>query len=263
MGAKPSTLEINILSHGYARARLAAAEGADFYRGSCADSRPNAAARRAHVYESYAYSMDYQIVLDATCSAAKKYLPQRLLTDLGAVDIIVMYPSADGGMPHTRPDCLICLPYQATMPSAETLEHELWHIHQRMYPTYWATALKAAWSYEPWTGSIPRHLEENRRYNPDTIATPLWCWRGTWVPVPVFRYPSAPELGAAVTWFYNVKTGVTHHEVPADVAAFFGERQPAAVLEHPYETAAYILAGGSQSASSEAARRLREYMGIK
>lgn len=262
MGAKPSTLEFNILTSGYARARLAAAEGADFYRGSCADSRPNTAARRSHVYEAYAYPMDYQIVLEATFAAAKSRLPKRLLTDVGPVDVVVMYPSADGGMPHTRPDCLICLPYQATMPSAETIEHELWHIHQRYYPAFWATALKAAWDFEPWTGpTLPRELEDNRRYNPDTIATPLWCWRGIWVPIPIFKYPSAPDLGSTATWFYNVKTGLISHTVPPDFAAFFGEGQPAAVLEHPYETAAYMLAGGAKA--SEAARRLQEYMGTK
>lgn len=261
LSQRPSTLEMNVLTHAHAKYNLALAEQLDFYRASCADSRPNAASRRAHVYEAYAYSMDYQIVLRTTLTEAMKRLPRRLLTELGQVEIAVMYPSADGGMPHTRPASMICFPFSGVMPSADTIEHELWHVHQRQYPAVWADILARAWDFKPWSGTLPKKLEDARRYNPDTIATPFWIWRGTWVPIPVFKYPSSPELGTTVTWFYNVGTGVTSHDVPVDVAAFFGERQQAAVLEHPYETAAYMLSSHAIN-PSEAERMLRQVLGM-
>jgi hypothetical protein len=258
MGGEQSRLTLSVLPYGHASQRLADAEAADFYMARCNESKSNLTARRGHIYAAYNYDADYRLKLHHSLEAST--IPSILLRDLGHTEIAVLYPSADGGMPHTRPQNIICIPYSHTPPSHTTIMHELWHIHQRRYPAKWESALNAALGYRPWpAATLPDELERQRRYNPDTITTPFWIWRDTWVPVPVFQNITAQTLTNTRTWFYNVKTGRISHEIPPEMLL---RELPAsaATYEHPYETAAYILSEPA-TRNSALASRLIELLG--
>lgn len=263
MGASQSTsqkLDFSIVPYVQANNDLAYAEQLDFYRKECMEDKLNAISRRGQQYSSYNYPTDYLLVLRETLNVSLKYLPNKLINELQNVNIIILYPSADGGMPHTRPNDIICLPYSFDQPSLETITHELWHIHQRKYPDFWQTLLKRIWQFEEWHGELPAELEKHRRLNPDTLATQNWIWQNKWVPVPVFIDASKPALSECRMWYHNVITGRTEHGVPEEVYNFFGRKIESAAYEHPYEMAAYMLSKINNEPSSawNAIRYLRE-----
>jgi hypothetical protein len=243
MGANQSIqkLDFSIVPHGQAISDLIYAEQIDLYRRECQEDKLNAISRRGQQYSPYNYPTDYLLVLRETLNASLKYLPNKLIQELQNVNIIILYPSADGGMPHTRPNDIICFPYRADIPSLETITHELWHIHQRKYPTFWQTFFINNWHFEEWDGDLPAELEKHRRINPDTLATQNWIWQSKWVPVPVFIDASKPSLVDSKIWYHNVITGRTEHGVPEEVYEFFGRKMESAAYEHPYEMAAYML----------------------
>jgi hypothetical protein len=148
-------------------------------------------------------------------------------------------PSADGGMPHTRPDHIICYPDITSTFSVHTLIHELWHVHQRLYPTEWGTIFsKMGW--EPWNQPLPSQLDAARRLNPDTIDSPLWCYQKTWIPVPIFRDITQPKMTEVDIWFYHVSLKYHVKSVPKEMQKVYGDL-PWSAYEHPRELAAYLL----------------------
>ena len=60
-------------------------------------------------------------------SLAKKAAELLHPDDKAFVSVVILNPSAEGGMPHTRPG-IICYPTLSF--SSVTLIHELWHVHQ-------------------------------------------------------------------------------------------------------------------------------------
>jgi len=247
MGANQSRhtipLEFILLNKEDGQTALMNAEKGDSYRFLCSKHKANLIARRDQQYEAYGAPTDYTIVIEETLKASVKYLPRKLQDEIGGVNVVILYPSADGGMPHTRPQSTICFPFKNVYPEVETITHELWHIHQRMYPEFWQRLLKSQWDFEPVDVELPDVLERQRRFNPDTLKTQNWIWRNTWIPVPVLQNITQPTLGDCKIWFYNVKTKLVDHDIPADVKNFFGNMNMAA-FEHPYEMAAYMLSGG-------------------
>jgi hypothetical protein len=254
MGNKQSslTLDFTIFSDaGAANQILARSEKIDRYREQCANHKANSIARRGQPYMPYNCSQDYLILLKETLEASKKHLPNKLLNELTNVAIVVVYPSTDGGMPHTRPENVICFPYGIDYPSLETIEHELWHLHQRRHPEFWEKLLATQWNFKPYNASLPPLLEKQRRLNPDTVLTPYWIWNNEWIPVPIFQNVTQPTLADCKIWFYNAKTELVDHDVPKDIANYFGRKMPMAAFEHPYEMAAYMLSLGSAGAGSQ------------
>jgi hypothetical protein len=148
-------LDFSIIPFNQASTDLIYAEQIDFYRKECNEDKLNAISRRGQIYSAYNYQTDYLLVLRETLNVALKYLPNKLISELQNINIIILYPSADGGMPHTRPNDIICFPYRVDFPSLETITHELWHIHQIKYPTFWQKFLKNNWHFEEWDGDLP------------------------------------------------------------------------------------------------------------
>ena len=219
---------------------LQEAEQRDLYLAECRDNKANSKARQSSTYAANHVSFDdgqhYQQWLQDAIPA----LPSRLRSDLGSINIIPLMYSADGGMPHTRPYNMICVPHLKHLESMSTLTHELWHVHQRNYQSAWKTIFaKLGWT--EWTGTLPPSLEENRRYNPDTIDSPLWIYQNKWVPLPIFTDISNPVLGNVDIWFYHADKKYHAKTIPPSLAMEFPDLPPSA-YEHPRELTAYLLA---------------------
>ena len=238
------------------------AETLDGYLEACTADPMNQLARRKKVYAPQTISRQEGMHLDAVLQQALPRLPPRLRMDLHHVFIIPLMPSAEGGMPHTRPlheprDGIIAVSHLDHLASTSTLIHELWHLHQRAYPDLWRTMFSTL-GWTEWNGHLPAFLEANRRLNPDTIDAPLWIYDNTWVPVPVFRDISLPNLTEVDIWFYHVTEEYHLKQVPRTMAAFFSGLPPSA-YEHPRELTAYLLAEPRDD--SPALRSMRTSMG--
>lgn len=216
------------------------AEQQDFYLEECHDDRANSLARKDLTYTpntihlrdvKYAYSFLEGII---------KSVPIRLLSDLEEVKIIQLMPSADGGMPHTRPGNIICYPNFSQIFSKNTLIHELWHIHQRNFKDMWFKTFKRL-GWKLWEGTLPEQLENNRRINPDTIDCPLWIFQDTWIPIPIFSDISRPSVNNVEIWFYNPNKQYHIKRVPTEIEFYFSGL-PSTAYEHPREITAYMLA---------------------
>ena len=154
--------------------------------------------------------------------------------------IIVMNPSAEGGLPHTRPPNIIAIPaHYPTHMLEETLRHERVHLHQRKFPLQWeARAIQDGW-VKVEDGVIPSKLLARVRLNPDTIMAGFWAWDGIWVPLCLFLREDKPHMNETTIRWYNIKEGVTTVAVPASFTAKYGAVTDSA-MEHPYELWAYI-----------------------
>ena len=229
------------------------AEQLDFYVEECNDDLANFKARKELNYSANTVSMNissFKHVLEQS----KAQLPRRLLSDLGNVYLVQLMPSADGGMPHTRPGSIICYASETILYQITTLIHELWHIHQRTFKKMWTDVFhRLEWS--EWHGKLPTSLAANRRYNPDTIDSPLWIFRKRWVPLPIFKDPSRPLIQEVDIWFYDVVLEYHIKSVPAEMMIAYPDLPPSA-YEHPRELTAYMLAEPTKYQNSPAFKEL-------
>jgi hypothetical protein len=220
------------------------AEKSDYYLEDCHNSKTNSLARRDLTYgPNIIPTNDVKHAL-SYLEGSLTQLPLRLLADLKTVNIVQLMPSADGGMPHTRPGNIICYPNISQLFSKITLLHELWHIHQRIYGELWDKAFKEL-GWVQWNGILPEKIEESRRYNPDTIDIPLYIYEDKWVPVPIFRDIMHPKVNEVDIWFYNPEKGYHTKQIPPELQQYF-PNLPAAAYEHPRELTAYILSEPSK-----------------
>jgi hypothetical protein len=175
------------------------------------------------------------------------YLPVFNYTEpwMGSTEIVTMNPTAEAGMPHTRPPNIICMPqWFPESRKQETLNHEFVHIHQRRNPGDWARYLqKEGWSrIDP--VELPERLVNRCRMNPDTISQPFFQWKDRYVPLPLFEREDKPELRQVVNHWYDRSTGTRFTEAPRTFLERYGSTsQP----EHPYEVSAVELAPILQS----------------
>jgi hypothetical protein len=220
------------------------AEGIDFYVDTCNIDPINKRARYHLSYDITTIPEKEAVVYRAYLKEVIPRIPKRLRMDLKDVFIIPMMPTADGGMPHTRPRATICFPHMAHAQQVSTLIHELWHIHQRQFKHVWKDVFKQL-GWTEWEGQLPTFLEKNRRLNPDTIDSPLWVFEQTWIPVPVFHDITRPEMKEVDIWFYNIVENYHLKQVPASIKAYF-KNLPQSAYEHPRELAAYLLADHKQ-----------------
>ncbi len=209
------------------------AEAADGYRAACAASAANRQARIGQTYEL------------ATISPATTLFLQEAVAKfpiLDAAEIAILNSSADGGLPHTRPRALICLPASGIPPSLtpefqETLLHEGVHIHQRLHPPLWSQAVRrAGWRPVP-REQIPPEFAERLRINPDTMAEPFWAWDDYHVPLPLFAPHGRGPLSSASTQWLDLRSATLFHEPPASFLK--KNKETGAAREHPYELYAY------------------------
>jgi hypothetical protein len=240
---------------------LQKAEDLDNYVSDCMDSPLNLAARERCVYAANEPTSNEIEHLQQYLAVVHKQLPIRLRRELGTVNIICMMPSADGGMPHTRPNNLICCPHISQIYSVKTLVHELWHLHQRKYEHLWFNVFNNL-GWDLWDeNELPYELERHRRLNPDTVDCPLWIFKDTWVPVPIFTHSTHPVLSEVEIWFYNPKERRHIKSIPYDIIEIFSNRLPASAYENPREITAYMLSDPELYMNVPAFKRLVVMLG--
>ena len=248
-----ASIPIRVLQKDEAVKRLAEAEDIDNYQVECYEDRCNSYARRSYSYAANTVSsIDHynQLFRRLTQSVPNQ------LKDVGELSIVLLMPSADGGMPHTRPPNLICYPGELNE-SKTTFVHELCHVHQRKFPGVWKTIF-AALGWTVWNGRLPDKLDSCRRYNPDTIDRPLWIF-GEWVPIPVFRDCMNPVLGEVDIWFYHVNHQYHVKTVPEDMVI---DLLPPSAYEHPREITAYLISEPDRYRGTAAYKIIRQFIDI-
>lgn len=173
---------------------------------------------------------------------ALSYLPVYNYTEpwLGNTEIVTMNPTAEAGMPHTRPPNIICMPHYFPESQREkTLAHEYVHIHQRRNVDQWNRFFKKeGWSrIDPL--ELPERLVSRCRMNPDTIDQPFWRWKDRFVPLPLFEREDKPQLRQVVVHWYDLESGARQPEAPRSFLELYGD---APQSEHPREVAAVEIA---------------------
>jgi hypothetical protein len=157
--------------------------------------------------------------------------------------VILLHPSAEGGMPHTRAGGLICLPaYFPQEKLLDTIAHEEVHIKQREFPDYWTDLLRMdGWEpVHPRSADyeIPDQWHSLCRYNPDTWQSRWWAWRGYYIPLPLFTRTDKPDLHDIVVRWYDRTSGRVMSSPPPSFVKAYGN-VPASHMEHPFELYAY------------------------
>ncbi len=155
-------------------------------------------------------------------------------------EILTMHPTAEAGLPHTRPPNLICIPiYYPEERLKETLPHELIHIDQRRRKYKW----NAYFEREGWNAieesEIPTRWLQRCRMNPDTIDSRFWAYRGRYVPLPLYEREDKPDLRQVVIQWWDKETGIRQNQAPREFQERYGSMpsQP----EHPRELTAVEL----------------------
>lgn len=202
---------------------LELAEKLDGYQAMCKKDRINAAARARC---SYTLWNDQSLAIEA----------KGLLKD-SSINVVVLHPSAEGGMPHTRAGPLICIPAYHTG-LEQTLRHEMIHIQQRKEPALWKVKL----DLEGWKAVseavIPEVWRRRCRLNPDTAAARWFAWQGRYVPLPLFVREDKPDLRDVVVRWYDIQEGVVQSTAPSSFSKRYGSLSTSS-MEHPYELWAY------------------------
>lgn len=203
---------------------LRKAEESDHFQRLCAASPLNTAARAACSYTPWpSQEVPGNARLPASASAT----------------IVVLHPSAEGGMPHTRANDVICIPayYPAHMMD-ETLRHELIHLSQRSRPSDWkARASKEGWFHVD-ESEIPEAIQRRCRLNPDTCWSRFWALDGRYVPLPMFVREDKPKLRDIAIRWYDRSEDILRSVVPAVFTDAYGKRT-SSEMEHPFELWAY------------------------
>ncbi len=177
------------------------------------------------------------------------------------INIICSPPDAEGGMPHTRPNFIICIPGDYSNDVAafqKMILHEIVHILQRSHFDSFMSFIEAEWGYKLMTREefwkLPEHLLKRRRMNPDTFACPFLIWKDRWVPLIIFNeHIEGPRLKSTYLLWWNIKTMTGSMEAPYVWKEYFG-RVPQ--CEHPFEMMAWYLS--DDGLHSEAAEKIRE-----
>ena len=236
----PSHLKFILINQKATATRLLQdAEDIDGYLDVCEQDRMNQLSRKRTIYAANSISPEDYLHYHSVLEQAIPHIPPRLRMDLKDISIVPLMPSADGGMPHTRPHSIIAVPQLQHLTDTGTIIHELWHIHQRTYKDSW-TRIFALLGWTEWTGRLPAFLEVNRRINPDTMDAPLWAYQNTWVPVPVFRDVSQPNVSEVDIWFYHINDEYHLKKIPR-VMVEYHPGLPQVAYEHPREIGAYLL----------------------
>lgn len=187
--SSPAAKEIQftiVTSKEDAQRALDAAEADDAYLEQCSENKTNTKARQGMNYHANRMTYRELKMFEIVLENARSQIPRRLKEDLKEVKLIQLMPSADGGMPHTRPGGLICYPDLSRFFTTSTLIHELWHLHQRAYESQWTTIFHGL-GWKEWRGDLPSALNRHRRYNPDTIPSPSGSFKINGYPSPSLR----------------------------------------------------------------------------
>jgi len=210
-----------------AQAILINANNIDGYVTACQVSPINAAARRLCEYIAWN---------DQT--VAEK-LNERYANSESGAHFIITGPSTEGGMPHTRPPNVICLPaYWPQERLQETIRHELIHINQRKDPKGWKERLATNGWIPVDIGALPPRWVARCRLNPDTFHAPFWAWQGRHVPMPLFEREDKPKLRDISVRWWDMEEERLNNQPPTSFTQTYGPLD-ASSAEHPYELHAY------------------------
>lgn len=207
---------------------LEKSEDLDGYIAACQENAANARARALCQYTPW----NDQSLADE-CKRSSPLMRRN-------VEVVIMTPSAEGGMPHTRAPNVICLPaYWPKEQLEETLRHELVHISQRQNPREWERRLAA----EGWVPASESELPDgwlNRcRINPDTYDARFWAWKGRYVPMPIFEREDKPSLRDIVVRWWDREDQRLSSTAPDSFIKKYGTLT-SSKMEHPYELYAYV-----------------------
>ncbi len=210
---------------------LIAAELRDGYERACRNNELNRNARAR---------LSYTLWPDQSLADLCLEILDRDKSEPRQLRVIIMHPTADGGMPHTRAGNIICIP--ANYPHTKlvnTLKHEKCHVNQRLFPELWKRNLQVdGWTEYP-TMMLPEHLVKRCRLNPDTIQKPFWAWKHRWIPMPLFQREDAPNLREVSVRWWDIETNTLLNNVPQSCLEKYGMLPPPA-WEHPYEIYGYL-----------------------
>jgi hypothetical protein len=251
---KKESIKFNILSASAAYDILEDAEARDEYREMVAESEWNSKARAGNI--------EWEPIDPP--SHWRQFLSRGKFPEWTAgleINIVCAPPEAEDGMPHTRPNFVICIPFNYSNDVAtfnKMIVHEIIHILQRVYYDNFMKFMGAEWDYRLMTrdefGKLPEHILVRRRINPDTFACPYLIWKERWVPLIIFNeHMEGPKLKSTYLLWWNIKTNTGSMEAPYVWKEFFG-RVPQS--EHPFEMMAWYMS--DDSLHSEAAESIRE-----
>lgn len=218
---------------------LEQAERLDRYRTKCTENEWNSLARQNQHY----FSIDDFSTRSAILIRAADFEITR------DANIVLLHPSADSGMPHTRAGNLICFSAE-TNPNriTNTLLHEGMHLEQRRTPDVWKSYhIKQGWWPVP-ASVLPERWVQRCRINPDTLELPFWSWQNQYVPLPLFANEARPSLTDCPVRWFDLRNGILLRETPESFVKRYGAiAQP----EHPNETSAIELAQDGISTRAE------------
>ena len=202
---------------------LERADKLDGYETACRQSPINSLARRFCQYIPW----------------PDQSLAKKIESSFSNIRVIILSPSADGGMPHTRAPNIICLPaYFPEEKISETIRHELVHLSQRQNPERWRKRLLAS----GWTPvseyDLPEYLVQRTRINPDTYDARFWAWEGRYVPMPLFEREDKPDLREISVRWWDMKEERLQTHQPTSFTQIHGTLSTSQI-EHPFELFAY------------------------
>jgi hypothetical protein len=227
-------LTLNTLSKDDATRALQAAESQDFYY-----SRMDEINRKARRYPYLVSSMN-------SPSQMPFEVPTAIPFKTKSVSIVLLEPSSDNGLPHTRgtsTDSVICLPhFYAWKPNPTTTLHELVHISQKQEPERWWRWYGTKWKFAKLEDAsrVPEKWRGLARRNPDTLDSPLVVWNERYVPLTVYTNSFSPDLQETQRGFYDLQRGAWMWETPSGWDSMFGSGFND---EHPHEIAAHWIDG--------------------
>lgn len=210
--------------------KLLQAEKKDNYRNKCETSPIN---KKAREFLSYTVWPDQELA--KVCVS----IHQQLKLNPRNITYVILHPTADGGMPHTRGTDIVCIPAHFPLNKLiQTVRHEVVHMHQKQFPDSWKLILNAeGWKEIP-ESLLPPEIVSRCRYNPDTIAAPFWAYNNRYIPMPMFKREDKPSIHDVNIRWFDMLRNVILEKTPANLEQRYGMLPPFA-WEHPYEIHAY------------------------
>ncbi len=207
---------------------LEQADQLDKYQWACQRDAMNARARRLCDYVAW---HDQSEGYEAQKTIGSQYR------------IIIMNPSAEAGLPHTRAPNLICIPAHYPKKNLyHTLHHEMIHVSQRENDVEWSQRLvQEGWApVSEWDAvrQIPQEHLRRVRLNPDTIACRFQAWGGRYVPLPLFVREDKPSLHETEVRWFDLEDQKLRQDPPQTFIKRYGTVGKSS-QEHPFELWAY------------------------
>lgn len=218
---------------------LEQAEQIDQYRTKCMNNEYNSLARR---------NQYYFLVDDLPTRTSIMFRAQEFEITQDA-NIVLLHPSADSGMPHTRSRDVICFSSDTNSNRiTTTLLHEGMHLEQKKNPELWKSYhIKQGWWPVP-ASYLPERWVARCRINPDTLDLPFWSWQTNYVPLPLFANEARPTLTDCPIRWFDMRNQTLLSEPPESFVIRYGNiGQP----EHPNETSAIELSRDGYSTRAE------------